>query len=124
MHSVADKQETVITARAPVGAATAFQVAPESVVAKTTPLPGSDAPLDPTAMHSVADGQATPLSSGVLPPATGWFCHVLPPFFVATITVAEAGLAVASGLATPTAQQRRTVAHESAPRSPVPVGAG
>ena len=38
------------------------QVAPPSLVRTTTPLPGSDAPLEPTAMHSVAVGQDTPLN--------------------------------------------------------------
>ena len=101
----------------------ADQVAPPSLVVMTTPLPGSDAPLEPTAMHSVAVGQETPLSWGVLPPATCCAFHVRPPLVVAAITVAPlegAGL----GPAMPTAQQRRSVAHDSAPSSPVPLGAG
>ena len=59
---------TLETASAFCGEAAAVQVAPASLVVMTTPLPGSDAPLDPTAMHSVAVGQDTPLSCGVLPP--------------------------------------------------------
>ena len=74
-------------------------------------------------MHAFAAGQDTPLSCGVLPPATVCAFQVLPPLVVATITVAPvAGPGL--GPATPTAQQRRTVAHETAPRSPVPVGVG
>ena len=57
----------------------------------TTPLPGSDAPLEPTAMHSVAVGQDTPLSCGVLPPATCCAFQVVPPSVVAAITVAPVG---------------------------------
>jgi hypothetical protein len=62
MHCVTVEQETDITVRAPVGAATGLQVVPASVVARTTPLPGSDAPFDPTAMQSVGVGHDTPLS--------------------------------------------------------------
>jgi hypothetical protein len=123
-HSVADEHETVITVRAPVGAATGFQVAPALVVASTTPLPGRDPPLDPTAMQSVGVGHDTPLSCGVLPPVTCCARHVRPPFFVATITVADPGGAVALGRTTPTAQQRRTVAQDNEPSWPVPAGAG
>src|ERR1700722_5357629 len=63
-------QVTLSTASAFWGAATPVQVAPASLVAMTTPLPGSDAPVDPTAMHDVGVGQDTPLSCGVLPPET------------------------------------------------------
>jgi hypothetical protein len=65
-------------------------------------------------MQSVAEGQETPLSCGVLPPATSCGFQVTPPSVVAAMTVAPvagAGL----GPATPTAQQRRTVAHDTAP---------
>jgi hypothetical protein len=123
-HWVTDEHETDVTVRAPFGVATGFQVAPAFVVATTTPLPGSDPPLDPTAMQSVGVGHDTPLNCGVLPPATCCCRHVRPPFSVATITVVGPGRAPALGLATPTAQQRRTVAHDSAPSSPVPAGAG
>ena len=74
-------------------------------------------------MHSVAVGQDTPLSCGVLPPATCCAFQVTPPLVVAAITVAPLGGA-GLGPATPTAQQRRAVAHDSAPSSPVPLGAG
>jgi hypothetical protein len=123
-HWVTDEHETDITVSAPLGMATGFQVAPAFVVATTTPLPGSDPPLDPTAMQSVGVGHDTPLNCGVLPPATCCRRHVRPPFLVATMTVAEPGRAAALGLATPTDQQRRAVAHDSAPSSPVPAGAG
>jgi len=53
-----------------VGDVAGAQVLPASVVVTTTPLPGSDAPFDPTAMQLVAVGQETPLSCGALPPAT------------------------------------------------------
>ena len=69
-HSVADEHETEITVSAAVGVATGFHVAPALVVATTTPLPGSDAPLDPTATQSFGVGHETPFSSGMLPPAT------------------------------------------------------
>jgi hypothetical protein len=114
-HSVTDEHETVTTASAPVGAATVLHVVPPSVVARTTPLPGSDAPLDPTAMQWVGVGHDTPLSWGVLPPATCCPRHVRPPFFVATITVVDSGRALALGRTTPTAQQRRAVAQDTAP---------
>ena len=55
-------QVTLETTRAFCGAVTAFQVAPPSVVVTTTPLPGSEAPFDPTAMHVVAVGHDTALS--------------------------------------------------------------
>ena len=61
---------TLVTASALVGDVAGAQVLPASVVVTTTPLPGSEAPFDPTAMHRVALGQETPLSCGVLPPAT------------------------------------------------------
>jgi hypothetical protein len=123
VQSVGLAQVTLETTSAFCGEDAADQVAPASLVVMTTPLPGSDAPLEPTAMHSVAVGQDTPLSCGVLPPATCWALHVLPPLLVAAITVAPvagAGL----GPAMPTAQQRRAVAQDTAPRSLVPVGAG
>jgi len=123
-HWVVEEHETDITVRAPFGMATGFQVTPAFVVATTTPLPGSDPPLVPTAMQWVGVGHDTPLNCGVLPPVTCCCRHVRPPFLVATITVAEPGRAAALGLATPTAQQRRTVAHDNAPSSPVPAGPG
>ena len=89
-HALTDEHETAITVSAPVGDDTGVQVAPPLVVATTTP-PGSDAPSDPTAMQSLVVGHDTPLSSGVLPPATCCACHDRPPFLVATITVAEPG---------------------------------
>jgi hypothetical protein len=61
-HCVTDEHETDITVRAPVGAVTGTQVAPAFVEATTTPLPGSDPPLDPTAMQSFGVGHDTPLS--------------------------------------------------------------
>jgi hypothetical protein len=116
-------QVTLETTRAFCGDAAADHVAPASLVVMTTPLPGSEAPLDPTAMHSVVVGQDTPLSWGVLPPATCCAFHVKPPLVVASITVAPLEGA-ALGPAVPTAQQRRSVAHDSAPSSLVPLGAG
>ena len=123
VQSVGLVQVTLETTSAFCGEDAADQVAPASLVVMTTPLPVSDAPLEPTAMHSVAVGQDTPLSCGVLPPATCCALQVLPPLLVAAITVAPvagAGL----GPAMPTAQQRRAVAQDTAPRSLVPVGAG
>jgi hypothetical protein len=75
-------------------------------------------------MHAVAVGHDTPLSWGVLPPATCCAFQVKPPFFVATITFGLPGAGAAPGPATPTAQQRRTVAQDTAPSAPVPAGAG
>lgn len=123
VQSVGLEQVTLAMTRAFWGDAAADQVAPASLVVMTTPLPGSDAPLDPTAMHSVAVGHETPLSCGVLPPCTCCAFHEAPPLVVAAITVAPVG---GAGLkpATPTAQHRRTVAHDKAPSSPVPLGAG
>jgi hypothetical protein len=99
------------------------QVAPASLVVMTTPLPGKEAPLEPTAKHCVAVGQDTPLSCGVLPPTTCCAFQVRPPSVVASITVVllpGAGF----GPAIPTAQQRREVAHDSAPSWLEPLGAG
>ena len=123
VQSVGLAQVTLETTRAFCGDAAADQVAPASLVEMTTPLPGSEAPLEPTAMHSVAVGQETPLSWGVLPSATRCAFHVRPPLVVASITVATLEVS-ALGPAMPTAQQRRSVAHDSAPSSPVPLGAG
>src|SRR6202044_3114433 len=105
VQSIGLAQVTLDTTRAFSGVGTADHVAPASLVVMTTPLPGSDAPLDPTAMHAVAVGHDTPLNWGVLPPETSWAFHVVPPSVVAAITVAPvagAGL----GPAMPTAQQR------------------
>src|SRR5271155_1659829 len=123
VQSIELAQVTLETTSAFCGDTAGDQVAPASLVAMTTPLPGSDAPLEPTAMHSVVVGQETPLSSGVLPPATFCALHLTPPSVVASMTVAPLEGAEL-GPATPTAQQRRAVAHESAPRSLVPLGAG
>ena len=91
VQSIGLAQVTLETTSAFCGDAAADQVAPASLVVTTTPLPGSDAPLEPTAMHSVAVGQDTPLSCGVLPPATCCAFHVTPPLLVAAITVAPLG---------------------------------
>jgi hypothetical protein len=123
VQSVGLAQVTLERTSAFGGEDAAVQVAPASLVVMTTPLPGSDAPVDPTAMHSVAVGHDTPLSCGVPSPTTRCALQLLPPSVVAAITVAPvpgAGL----GPATPTAQQRRTVAQDTAARSLVPVGAG
>ena len=53
---------TLETTSAFCGDTAGDQVAPASLVVTTTPPPGSEEPLEPTAMHSVADGQDTPLS--------------------------------------------------------------
>jgi len=86
VQSIGLAQVTLETTSAFCGAAAGDQVAPASLVVMTTPLPGSDAPLEPTAMHSVMVGQDTPLSSGVLPPSTCCAFHVTPPLLVASIT--------------------------------------
>src|SRR5271167_934145 len=112
VQSIGLAQVTLETTSAFCGDVAEDQVAPASLVVMTTPLPGSDAPLEPTAMHSVVVGQDTPLSSGVLPPTTCCAFHVTPPLLVASITVAPLALA-GLGPATPTAQQRLAVAHES-----------
>ena len=116
-------QVTLESTRAFWGDMTGDQVAPPSVVVTTTPLPGNDAPLEPTAMQSVGVGHEMPLSCGVLPPATRWAFHETPPLSVAAITVAPVGGA-GLGPAVPTAQQRFAVAQETAARSPVLLGAG
>lgn len=116
-------QVTLATTRAFCGGVVSDHVAPASLVVTTIPLPGSDAPLEPTAMQSAAVGQETALSCGVLPPATCCALHDTPPLVVAAMTVAAlagAGL----GPATPTAQQRRAVAHDTAPSSSLLGGAG
>src|SRR5580700_7402865 len=115
---------TLIRARALVGDVAGAHVEPALVVVTTTPLTGSDAPFDPTAMHLVAVGQETPLSCGVLPPATCWALHDTPPLVVATITVVPTAAGAGLGPATPTAQQRRALAQDTALSSPVPAGAG
>ena len=113
---------TLVTASAFMGAAVDDQVVPASLVVTTTPLPGSEAPVEPTAMHSFAVGHEIPLNCGALPPATRWAFHDDPPLVVATITVAP--VAGGFGPATPTAQHRLAVAHDTDPSSPVPLGAG
>jgi hypothetical protein len=76
-------------------------------------------------MHDVGVGQAIPLSSGGAGSDSGWADQVVPPLVVATITVTGAVVVVdALGPATPTAQQCSASAHETAPSSPVPAGAG
>ena len=113
---------TLVSVSAFMGAVTGDQVVPASRVATTTPLPGSDAPFEPTARQSVGVGHEMPLSCGVLPPATCCAFHPMPPSVVATITSAPA--VGGFGPATPTAQHRRAVGHDTAPSSPVPLGAG
>ncbi len=80
-------QATLVTASAPGGAVAGDHVVPASLVVTTTPLPGRDAPFEPTAMHSTAEGHETPLSWGVLPPTTCCAFHEMPPSVVAMITV-------------------------------------
>ncbi len=72
-------QVTLESTRAFWGDVTGDQVAPPSDVVTTTPLPGNDAPFEPTAMQSVGVGHEMPLSWGVLPPATRWAFHETPP---------------------------------------------
>ena len=107
-------QATLVTASAPGGAVRVTTSHRRRSVVTTTPLPGSDAPFDPTAMHSIAEGHETPLSWGVLPPTTCCAFHEMPPSVVATITVVPPAGA-GSGPATPTAQQRRALAQDTAP---------
>ena len=123
VQSDALAHETLETSRAFWGDMAGDQVAPPSVVVTTTPLPGNDAPFEPTAMQSVGVEHETPLNWGVLPPATVWAFHETPPLVVAAITKAPVGGA-GFGPAVPTAQQRFAEAQETAPRSPVPLGAG
>ena len=114
---------TLVTASAFMGAVAGDQVVPASPVVTTTPLPGREAPFEPTAMHSLAVGHETPLNCGVLPPARhAGPSTTSPPLVVATMTVAP--VAGGFGPATPTAQHRLAVAHDTAPSSPVPAGAG
>ena len=113
---------TLVTASASMGAVAGDHVVPASRVVTTTALPGSEAPVEPTAMQSVAVGHETPLSCGVPPPATCWAFHDFPPLVVATMTVAP--VAGGFGPATPTAQHRLAVAHDTDPELPVPLGAG
>ena len=106
------------------GEATAVQVAPASLVVMTTPLPGQRCPVGADRHALGRPWDRTPRSArGCCRPTTCCAFHVMPPLVVAAITVAPvagAGL----GPATPTAQQRRAVAQDTAPRSPVPLGAG
>ena len=68
------------------GAAAGAHVVPPSTVVITTPLPGTDAPFEPTAMQSVGVGHETPLSCRRDParPRVA-ACHEVPPLAVATI---------------------------------------
>ena len=113
---------TLSTVSTPGGATAAVQVAPPSTVVNTTPLPGTDAPFVPTAMHRVALGHETPLSCGMNDPDTACGFHCFPPSLVATITVAGL-LGPVPRAGTPTAQQRDGVGQEMAARS-LPAGAG
>jgi hypothetical protein len=63
-------QVTLATVSALAGAAAGDHVAPPSCVVTTTPLPGTDAPLVPTAMQANRVGHEMPLSCGVEPPVT------------------------------------------------------
>ena len=108
------EQVTPATVSALAGAAAGDHVTPPSSVVTTTPLPGTDAPFVPTAMQASRVGHEMPLSCGVEPPVRCWASQVVPPFLVATITVAPPGGA-GFGPATPTAQQRVASAHETAP---------
>src|ERR1700730_17867308 len=70
VQSIGVAHATLMTVSAFVGAVASDHAAPASVVVTTTPLPGSEAPFEPTAMHSVLVGHETPLNWGVLPPTT------------------------------------------------------
>jgi hypothetical protein len=72
-------------------------------------------------MHDLAVGHDTPLREGPREAGTSWPDQVLPPFFVATITVEGTGVAFRP--AEPTAQHRVAVAHDTAWSTPVPSGA-
>ena len=67
----------------------------------------------PTAMQASRVGHEMPLSCGVVPPVTCCGSQVVPPFLVATMTVAPPGAGL--GPATPTAQQWRASAHDDGP---------
>src|ERR1700722_4304830 len=105
-------QVTLDTTSAFLGDGAGDQVAPASLVATTTPLPGSDAPLEPTAMQSAAVGQETALSCGVLPPATCCAFHDTPPLVVAAMTEASDASTTSNSLALASSAVART--HESA----------
>jgi hypothetical protein len=127
MQSAAVVHFTEETAMAPAGATDGAQLFPPLCVVSTTPVPGS-APVDPTAMHTLAPGHETPVrAGGVVPGVSGWVVQVRPPLTVAAITVVPvtAGVAVAAapvvavvggalGPGTPTAQQRSASAQDTA----------
>ena len=77
--------------------ASGCHVAPPSLDSRSKPLAGA-APLDPTARHRLAVGQATEVSQPLLNPSTAARVHVLPPS-------ADAIAAGALELASPTAAQ-------------------
>ena len=138
VQSAAVVHFTEETAMAPAGATDGAQLFPPLCVVSTTPVPGS-APVDPTAMHTLAPGHETPVrAGGVVPALNGCVVQVRPPLTVATITVAPlTGVAIeaavpaavvvvvgALGPGTPTAQQCSASAQDTALSSPVPAGAG
>ncbi len=90
---------------APGSAVAGDQTMPPSDVVNTTPLPGTDAPVEPTAMQSRVVGHETPLSCGTTDPRTACAFHFFPPSLVAMMTVAGR-VAGALAPATPTAQHR------------------
>lgn len=136
VQSAAVVHFTEVTAMDPAGGTDGAQLFPPFCVVRTTPVPGS-APVDPTAMHTLAPGHETPVrAGGVVPGVSGWVVQVRPPLTVAAITVVPVtGVAVvaapvvavvggALGPGTPTAQQCSASAQDTALSSPVPAGAG
>jgi hypothetical protein len=125
VQAVTAEQVTLVSTKAPVGAEVGVQVSPPLRVVRTMPDPGT-APVEPTAMHDDAVGQEIPLSSGGDESDSAWADQLVPPLAVLAITVTGATVVVvvALGPATPTAQQWKASAHETAPSSPVPAGAG
>src|SRR5450755_782381 len=98
VQSAAVVHFTEVTAMDPAGGTDGVQVFPPFCVVSTTPVPGL-APVDPTAMHTLAPGHETPVrAGGAVPGANGWVVQVRPPLTVAAITVVPVtGVALAPG---------------------------
>ena len=87
MQSAAVVHFTEVTAMDPAGVTDGAQLFPPLCVVSTTPVPGF-APVDPTAMHTLAPGHETPVrAGGAVPALNGWVVQVRPPLTVAAITV-------------------------------------
>ena len=122
VQSAAVVHFTEVTAMDPAGGTDGAQLFPPFCVVSTTPVPGS-APVDPTAMHTLAPGHETPVrAGGVVPGVSGWVVQVRPPLTVAAITVVPVtGVAV---VAAPVVVGRRRRVGARHPHRPAVLGVG